>query len=517
MSKPRKAVVVLMDSLNRHMLGCYGGTEFQTPNLDRFAARAVRFDKHYTGSLPCIPARHDILVGAMDFLWRPWGSIELWERPITHELRKKGIPSMLCTDHPHLFETGGENYHTDFFAWDYTRGHESDPWKTRADPSWIGTPALPAGTREQQRSVGSKRNGTGHSQHYDLSRTWFNDEKDFPGPKTMQSAADWIKEHGSKHDSFMLFVDEFDPHEPFDTPSPWANRYDPDWRDELIIWPPYAVDAVKRGVITERQGQHIRANYGSNLSMIDHWFGRILDEMDNQQLWNDTLFILCTDHGHYLGEKDLWGKPNVPQFEELGHTPLLVACPGVEAGTQDALTTNVDIHATLQDLFGLESEYLTHGHSLLPLLSGEQTSIREWAIGGVFGRWVQIQDGKHKFARSAVEDGFPLSMWSNRWSTMPVASMPSLRLPNPDKRAWLDYMPATDIPVIRQPFVEGDLLPYWSINPPVNEHYLYDLDVDPGEMTNLAGTTHETEMLDLLRTALAELQAPEEQFKRLGL
>ena len=79
---PRNVVVVLLDSLNRHMLGSYGGAEFATPNLDRFAAaRATRFTNHVTGSLPCMPARHDILCGALDFLWRPWGSIELWERP----------------------------------------------------------------------------------------------------------------------------------------------------------------------------------------------------------------------------------------------------------------------------------------------------------------------------------------------------------------------------------------------------------------------------------------------------
>ena len=87
-SMPDNVVVVLLDSLNRHMLGCYGGDEFETPNLDRFASeRATRFTSHVTGSLPCMPARHDILVGALDFLWKPWGSIELWERPVTAQLR----------------------------------------------------------------------------------------------------------------------------------------------------------------------------------------------------------------------------------------------------------------------------------------------------------------------------------------------------------------------------------------------------------------------------------------------
>ena len=117
--------------------------EFDTPNLDAFAARSVRFTEHHTGSLPCMPARHDILCGALDFLWRPWGSVEIWEDAITRSLRAAGVTTQLISDHPHLFETGGENYHTDFSAWDYQRGHESDPWKTVPDPSWVGAPNTP--------------------------------------------------------------------------------------------------------------------------------------------------------------------------------------------------------------------------------------------------------------------------------------------------------------------------------------------------------------------------------------
>ncbi len=163
--------MVLLDSLNRHLLGCYGGDEFDTPNLDRLAARAVRFTNHHAGSLPCMPARHDLLVGALDFPWRPWGSIEVWEDAITHLLRRDaGISTMLVSDHPHLFEAGGENYHVDFGAWDYLRGHEDDPWRTRPDPSWVGAPALPA-------KAGPWARG------YDTARTWFRDEADFPGPR----------------------------------------------------------------------------------------------------------------------------------------------------------------------------------------------------------------------------------------------------------------------------------------------------------------------------------------------
>ncbi len=80
--------------------------------------------------------------------------------------------------------------------------------------------------------------------------------------------------------------------------------------------------------------------------MIDHWFGRLLDVVDAQNLWSDTAVILCTDHGHYLGEKDIFGKPGVPHYEPLGHTPLMIAWPGVEPRRTQALTTNVDIYAT---------------------------------------------------------------------------------------------------------------------------------------------------------------------------
>jgi arylsulfatase A-like enzyme len=504
----RNAIVILLDSLNRHMLGSYGGNEFDTPNLDRLAARSTRFERHYTGSLPCMPARHDILVGALDFLWKPWGSIEVWERPITAALRKAGVNTMLVTDHPHLFEHGGENYHCDFFAWDYVRGHEGDPWRSRPDPSWMGAPALPAATRM-------------HERPYDRSRTWFREELDFPGPRTMRRAADWLEENAGHHDRFMLFVDEFDPHEPFDTPEPWAGRYDADWEDELIIWPPYAVGGIEKGALSEREGRHIRANYGSKLSMIDHWLGRVLDVIDRKQLWEDTAVILCTDHGHYLGEKDIWGKPGVMQYETLGHTPLMIAHPDVAPGTCSALTTNVDIHATLEDLFGVTSEHQTHGHSLLPLLQQETDNIRDYAIGGVFGRWVQIQDGRHKYARSAEGSGFPLSLFSNRWSTMPIDIMPQLRLPPPNERAILDRMPGSEIPVIRQPYREGDLLPFWSLAPPVDEHFLFDLENDPDEQENLQASGDdarlEEKMIELLRVALRDVEAPDEQFERLGI
>ncbi len=505
---PKNVVVLLLDSLNRHEMGAYGGKNFDTPNLDRLAARSVRFTNHHTGSLPCIPARHDILVGAWDFLWRPWGSIELWEEPITASLRREGVITQLITDHPHLFETGGENYHTDFTAWDYERGHESDAWKSRPDPSWLGTPTY----------------GRGHT-HYDNSRGYFRGEEDFPGPRTMQATARWLAEdapvHRAKGERFFLFVDEFDPHEPFDTPEEWATRYDDSWEGPHLTWPPYAIDAYKQGILNERDARQIRAQYGGKLSMIDHWLGRVLDALDATNAWEDTAVILCTDHGHYLGDtdvhgRDVWGKPGLPVYKPLGHIPMLVSWPGITPSTNDALTTSTDIHATIAEIFGAPIKHSAHGKSLVPVLANEQTQVRDWLLTGVWGREVQIVTNEWRYTRGPSGANTPHSMWSNRWSTMPIAAMPDFKMPMPDDRAVLDYMPGSTIPVIRQPFREGDLLPFWAYAKQY-ETIMFNRAEDPDETVNRIDDAIAKDAEELLRVALTEIDAPSEQFERLAL
>jgi hypothetical protein len=131
---------------------------------------------------------------------------------------------------------------------------------------------------------------------------------------------------------------------------------------------------------------------------------------------------------------------------------------------------------------------------------------------------VQVTDGRRKYARAADGDNLPLSMWSNRWSTMPTHIAGFTELPPPDQRAWLDTMPGSQIPVIRQPYEAGDPTPFWAGGArTVGQHHLYDLTVDPDEAENRVGEAAEAEMIDLLRTALAAVDAPAEQFARLGI
>jgi hypothetical protein len=147
---------------------------------------------------------------------------------------------------------------------------------------------------------------------------------------------------------------------------------------------------------------------------------------------------------------------------------------------------------------------------------GEARSVREWALAGTFGRQVSLFDGEWNYARGPAGANAPLSMWSNRWSTMPVHHLPDFRLPAPDDRAFLDRMPGSRVPVIRQPFQEGDLLPFWSIGTPPGNH-LWHVAEDPAEARDLRGGPEEKRLADALRAALAAVEAPADQLERLGL
>ena len=100
---------------------------------------------------------------------------------------------------------------------------------------------------------------------------------------------------------------------------------------------------------------------------------------------------------------------------------------------------------------------------------------------------------------------------------MPVThALPTYRFPVPDDRAVLDKMPGSRVPVIRQPFVKGDNIPFWAMTRFTGNH-LYDLANDPVEDENSAGESSERDIADKLRQVLQQVEAPSDQFERLGM
>ena len=119
-----KTVFVLFDSLNRLALGAYGNKSIATPNFDRFAKKAVTFDNHYVGSLPCMPARRDMHTGRLNFTHRNWGPLEPFDESFARILSKNSVYTHLISDHLHYFENGGWGYANAFDSWDFIRGQE---------------------------------------------------------------------------------------------------------------------------------------------------------------------------------------------------------------------------------------------------------------------------------------------------------------------------------------------------------------------------------------------------------
>ena len=182
-----------------------------------------------------------------------------------------------------------------------------------------------------------------------------------------------------------------------------------------------------------------------------------------------------------------------------------------------ALTTSVDIFATLADIFEVSVRQRTHGVSLRPLIEGASDRIRDWALMGVWGREVHITDGRWKYARAPQGRNEPLAMMSNRWSTMPTHVLTrEQELPLPDERAILARMPGSSVPVIKQVWDVSNPLPFWAWAKFSGNH-VYDTGNDPGENENRAGSDDDKRMADMLSAALQQVDAPPEQFTRLGL
>ena len=103
-------ILVLIDSLNRHHLSAYETSPVSTPNLDRLFEKAWRFDNHFVGSLPCMPARREIFAGRKDFLWRPWGPLEPFDDRLPRLLEQRGYSTAIVTDHYHYWEEEANGY-----------------------------------------------------------------------------------------------------------------------------------------------------------------------------------------------------------------------------------------------------------------------------------------------------------------------------------------------------------------------------------------------------------------------
>ena len=505
-----KAILILVDSVCRRFLKCYGSTEPAfTPNLDRLAARGTVFENHWCGSAPCMPARRDLMTGRLNFLEKPWGGIEPFDQPLPKMLASEGVFSHIVTDHYHYIRIGGENYLNAFTTYDLVRGQEKDPW--RLHPRANGKlPEKPEGYIGQ------------FSAAHEDNMTAFTEEQTYPTPVTMQKAADWL-EQNAEADNFFLWAEGFDPHEPFDVPQKYLDLYADEAKvdeGEQNYWAPYAPNTF-----TEEQTKHLRVRYKALLSMTDAYIGKIFDVLDRKNLWDDTMVIFTTDHGYMLGEHGYWSKNYMPAYNEVFRLPLLIWHPNATQKHVDAMTQNIDLYPTLLNLFGVNPSILhhtIHGKTLLPLLAGEADKARDAVLYGYFGKSVNCFDGQYTYFRAAArEDNRPL----NVYTAMPATSGKYYGIDSIDpeeyKKIGFANLSWTEYPVYRIPAEivnitasSGGFGPRSADNA---DSRIYDLQNDPAQEHPIKDDELEDRLKNTLIGLMQSHDAPLEQYERLGL
>ena len=362
-------IVIISDTLRRDYLGPYGNDWVRTPNLDAFAREATVFDRYYIGSFPTMPMRFDLMTGHYAFPELGWAPIPAGEIVFQRLLQDAGYVTMLIADHVQMLSPG-YNYHQGFHGHKWIRGQAGEPFVTAPYP--VELPCrpdklrMPESVRRHMRNVYRRAS-----------------EEDYFVAQTMRAGMRWLEENRT-HESFLLYLDTFDVHEPWDPPAWYVDMYDPGYEGDVITYPRYD----RCDYLSPAELQHCRALYAGEISLVDHWVGQVIDKVKRLGLWDSTAILFTSDHGYYHGEHGYIGKHTVlnrkegwPLYEEVCHGPLILRIPGLaEGGRCDVLVQPVDITATLLDIGGVAAPPDRHGRSVLPALRGEADAVRDIAV-----------------------------------------------------------------------------------------------------------------------------------------
>jgi len=486
-----KAIMVMYDSLNRRMLPPYGAEWVHAPNFERLYERTVTFENSYVGSMPCMPCRRELHTGRYNFLHRSWGPLEPFDDSVPEILDENGVYTHLVSDHYHYWEEGGCNYHTRYTSWEISRGQEGDPWIGRVED-----PEIPE-------SVGD-RSGKSWRQDW-VNRDYMDEESKQPQAVTFEKGLDFIRTNADQDDWF-LHIETFDPHEPYYTQQHYKDLYPHEYEGPHFDWPPY--QEVEE---TPEQVEHMRKESAALHSMCDTYLGKVLDLMDELEMWDDTMLIVCTDHGFLLGEHDWWAKCVQPFYNEVAHTPLFLWDPrtGRRAERSQALVQNIDWGPTLMAFFDVPLTEDMQGIPLTESLASDEPR-REAVLYGLHGGQVNVTDGRYVYMRGpASPKNAPLYeytlMPAHMRHTFDVDELQDIQLAEP-----FDFTKGCrTMKIAARGGGWKDIYRFGTM--------LYDLKHDPKQEHPIDDPEVEARMIDLMVDLMKANDAPPEQFRRLGL
>ncbi len=402
-------VVMVLDTLRYdcvHHKEVPGIARVETPTIDALRRDGVSFSAIYGEAEPTIPVRRALWTGLRSFPWRfDYDTRGLWPNPrgwhkippehttLSELLLEAGYKTCLIGDVYHIFKPT-QNFTRGFFNYEFVRGQETDNWKGGK---------IDLIRREAERCVRGPLDPARHASlvQYLLNKRHFQKEAELTGGAVIQRGIDWLKEN---HDDgpFMLWLEAFDPHEPWDPPREYANRYYdfPRGREGVeFIYPP---EAARVG--TEEEKERVKALYYGEITYMDAMIGRLLNTLADLGRLDDTLVMLTSDHGTELLDHGRFGKSADHLFAHNTQLNWIVRHPqglGGRGRTIDAFVQNHDIVPTILDALGLLERWPGAtavdrpewaGRSALPLIEGRpEARGREYVVTG-WGDFASVRD-----------------------------------------------------------------------------------------------------------------------------
>ncbi len=496
-----KAILVMFDSLRKDLLSVYGGP-IKARNFERLCSHAAVFENCFAGSLPCMPSRRELHTGRYNFLHRSWGPLEPFDNSFPEILSQNGIYTHLSTDHYHYLEDGGATYHSRYSTWNCNRGQEGDAWIADLSiPDLNDAPnqLSPSSASSRMRKIRQKSGWQNMR-----NRTAIKSEEDYPIYKTFENGLSFIaKNH--KYDNWFLQIETFDPHEPFTSPDRFELIYGTEADLSSPDWPQYSRVIEDKATVRKMQNK-----YYALVTFCDEMLGKVLDQMDEYDLWNDTMLIVNTDHGFLLSEHGEWGKGTCPTYNELVNLPLFVHDPrSSSTGRKKALVQTIDIPATILEYFGIQRPPEMRGKPLRNTVENDE-AIHEYALFGYLGGPVGVTDGRYVLLHDPVNKNETVY----EYTLVPTHMKKFFSLEElQTAQLYQGFSFTRGCPVLK---VKTQINPSF-VNQLKRGDELYDLKKDPHQINPINDENTRKRLLDACVRLFDENEAPGELYKYFGL
>ena len=413
-------LLILVDDL-KPALGCYGDPVAKTPNLDRLAARGMRFDLAYCNQAVCAPSRFSLMLGSHSTSTGLYG--------LGNHLRET-LPDAVTL--PQYFARHG--YRTESLGKIFHIGHGN-----LGDPDSFSVPhfhekvieyRVPASTdggqltREEAYFTNQKLGQIGSLPRGAAFEAPDVEDVAYADGRVAQEAIQRLRAARKRPATpFFIAVGFARPHLPFSAPKKYWDLFDPETLplpvfESLPDGAPRV--AGKRGgeisnykPVPENPGapfaealkRSLIHGYYASTSFVDAQVGKVLDELDRLELAGDTIIVLWGDHGFHLGDLGIWTKHT--NYEQANRIPILIVAPGVATPNRSTrqLAESVDLFPTLAELAGLpapQGPQPIDGKSLVPVLKNPSARVRDHAYHAY---------PKGKLGRAIRTDRYRLVEW----------------------------------------------------------------------------------------------------------